>query len=166
MGPHLPSPPDTVSSYNSALYLLRVSISVSVNEPLIPTDFYTFFFGSAFRPLPHSLVRHNSDVCLIVKDLNRKDRDYQPTIKHYKKLLKTNGIKSVFEVKQKKQQTGMHSSRIRTGRSLTVCRSLLPKKMQKKKTKKNAKKKGKKFFFGGGVCSALEGVSGPGGCLL
>ena len=52
--------------------------------------------------------------------------------------------------------TRMHSSRMRTGRSLTICRSLLP---------------------GGGVCllrgvfvwvwvSTLGGVSAPGGCLL
>ena len=52
-------------------------------------------------------------------------------------------------------QTRMHSSRMRTGRSLTVCRSLLP---------------------GGGGCllwwvstlvgCLLRGVSAPGGCLL
>ena len=42
----------------------------------------------------------------------------------------------------------MHSSRMRTGRSLTLCQSLLP---------------------GGVVCSGGSGpggVSGPGGCLL
>ena len=53
---------------------------------------------------------------------------------------------------EEKTRTRMHSSRMRTGRSLTVCRSLLP--------------------GGGGrgcVCSGgdlLQGVSASGGCLL
>ena len=44
--------------------------------------------------------------------------------------------------------TRMHSSRMRTGRLLTVCRSLLP----------------GGVCFRGSVCSG--GVSAPGGCLL
>ena len=43
---------------------------------------------------------------------------------------------------KKKSQTRMHSSRMRTGRSLTVCRGLLP----------------------GGVYLVPEGVLSPGGC--
>ena len=66
--------------------------------------------------------------------------------------------------------TRMHSSRMRTGRSLTVCRSLLPgrgggcKKKIKKCNKKCKKKFGGEGFAGGGDLllgggSALGGVS-------
>ena len=54
--------------------------------------------------------------------------------------------------------TRMHSSRMRTGRSLTVCQSLLP---------------GRRVSSLGGVCLVPEGVclvpggvSGPEGCLV
>ena len=52
--------------------------------------------------------------------------------------------------------TRMHSSRMRTGRSLTVCRSLLPGGVSAPGGEESAP---------GGVCSG-GGVSAPGGCLL
>ena len=52
------------------------------------------------------------------------------------------------------QGTRMHSSRMRTGRSLTVCRSLL-----RREGGRLQKKCAKKFFLGGGV--SARGVSAP-----
>ncbi|XP_046574067.1 ribosomal L1 domain-containing protein 1-like [Haliotis rubra] len=37
--------------------------------------------------LPHSLKRDTLDVCLFVKDLNKKKRDFDPAIHHYKELV-------------------------------------------------------------------------------
>ena len=67
----------------------------------------------------------------------------------------------------KTPETRMHSSRMRTGRWLTVCQSLLPggwgggswgdgviqKKKSKKKIQKNLKKKYPQKYWGGGVLS-------------
>ena len=52
-------------------------------------------------------------------------------------------------------QTRMHSSRMHTGRSFTICRS-----------KKKCKKKQKEKNIWGGGCLVRGGVSALGGCLL
>ena len=62
-----------------------------------------------------------------------------------------------FISSENKLETRMHSSRMRTGRSLTVCRSLL---LGEGCKKQNPKKKSPKNL--GGV-SGLGGVPGPGG---
>lgn len=38
------------------------------------------------------------DVCLFVKDVNKKKRDFDPTIHHYKELLDKHDINFVTEV--------------------------------------------------------------------
>ncbi|XP_067672073.1 ribosomal L1 domain-containing protein 1-like [Haliotis asinina] len=48
--------------------------------------------------LPHSLKRDTVDVCLFVKDLNKKKRDFDPSIHHYKELLDKHDISFVTEV--------------------------------------------------------------------
>ncbi|XP_046369994.2 ribosomal L1 domain-containing protein 1-like [Haliotis rufescens] len=48
--------------------------------------------------LPHSLMRDTMDVCLFVKDVNKKKRDFDPTIHHYKELLDKHDINFVTEV--------------------------------------------------------------------
>ena len=64
--------------------------------------------------------------------------------------------------------TRMHSSRMRTGRSLTVCRSLLPR--GGVVCSQGVCLLQGVSALGGGVCSwrgvLLQGVSAPGGCLL
>jgi len=48
--------------------------------------------------LPHTLVLPTTDVCLFVRDLDKKKRDYEPTEDHFQELLDKNSIKSVSKI--------------------------------------------------------------------
>ncbi|XP_012934714.1 ribosomal L1 domain-containing protein 1 [Aplysia californica] len=48
--------------------------------------------------LPHSLRHENMEVCLFVKDLDREDRDYEPTVRHFQEMLKKHGVSCVAEI--------------------------------------------------------------------
>jgi ribosome biogenesis protein UTP30 len=48
--------------------------------------------------MPHSIRQPNMEVCLFVKDLDRFDRDYDPTVNHFKDLLRKKGINIITEV--------------------------------------------------------------------
>ncbi|CAL1533530.1 unnamed protein product [Lymnaea stagnalis] len=48
--------------------------------------------------LPHALQRPDLDVCLFVKDLNREERDYESTVRHFQDLLKKNGVNAVTDI--------------------------------------------------------------------
>ncbi len=53
--------------------------------------------------LPHSLVENENqpEVCLIVKDVDKKDRDYEKTIRKYQQLIEKNNLSSIIrEVSQ------------------------------------------------------------------
>ncbi|BFZ03046.1 hypothetical protein BsWGS_06085 [Bradybaena similaris] len=48
--------------------------------------------------LPHAIRPSNLEVCLLVKDLDRFDRDYEPTTNHFKDFLRKKGVSSINEV--------------------------------------------------------------------
>ncbi|CAH1794368.1 unnamed protein product [Owenia fusiformis] len=48
--------------------------------------------------LPHEIKTDNTEVCLFVKDVDAKSRDYAPSVKHYEALLREKGVTSVAEV--------------------------------------------------------------------
>jgi hypothetical protein len=49
--------------------------------------------------LPHPLIDKSSDVCLFVPDLKKgKKEDHEPTVEHYKGLLKKNNITGISQV--------------------------------------------------------------------
>lgn len=50
------------------------------------------------RKLPHSLAKPELDVCLFVKDLDKEERDYEPTVQHFQDLFKKKGITTVTDV--------------------------------------------------------------------
>ena len=51
-----------------------------------------------FRKLPNGLGEENKEVCLFVKDLDRTDREYEQSVRHFKAFLKSKGISCVSEV--------------------------------------------------------------------
>ena len=51
-----------------------------------------------FSALPHSLITESSEVCLLVKDLDKKKRDFEPTERHFKALLDEKGVTGINEV--------------------------------------------------------------------
>lgn len=53
--------------------------------------------------LPNSLVRSNTDICLFVKDQDKNERDYEPTVEHFKELLSSKGVDNIAEVMPLKQ---------------------------------------------------------------
>lgn len=48
--------------------------------------------------LPHTLVLPTTDICLFVRDLDKKKRDYEPTEDHFQELLDKNSIKCVSKI--------------------------------------------------------------------
>ncbi|XP_059168966.1 ribosomal L1 domain-containing protein 1-like [Physella acuta] len=48
--------------------------------------------------LPHSLAKPDLDVCLFVKDLDKEERDYEPTVQHFQDLFKKKGITTVTDI--------------------------------------------------------------------
>lgn len=53
--------------------------------------------------LPHRLLTETSEVCLFVKDLDKKKREHQPTIDHYEELLSNNSIEGITRIIPLKQ---------------------------------------------------------------
>ena len=51
-----------------------------------------------YRKLPHGLHKKNTEVCLFVKDLDRKNREHELTSDHFKDLLRSKGVTCVSEV--------------------------------------------------------------------
>ena len=94
---------------------------------------YTFF-----SPLASSTKDRNSSICLIVGGVKSLTAMWRSPIWHSSH--KKGKLHVMTKKKANVQRTRMHSSRMRTSRSLTICRSLLP---------------------GGGV--SARGVSAPGG---
>ena len=54
---------------------------------------------SCFRKLPNGLQSQNKEVCLFVKDLDKSDREYEKSVRHFKDFLKSKGISCVSEVR-------------------------------------------------------------------
>jgi len=48
--------------------------------------------------LPQSIRHSDLEVCLFVKDLDKVDRDYEPTVHHFKDLLRKKGINTVTDI--------------------------------------------------------------------
>jgi len=48
--------------------------------------------------LPHGIRHENMDVCLFVKDLDKDERDYEPTVRYIQDLLRKHNISSVSEI--------------------------------------------------------------------
>jgi hypothetical protein len=49
--------------------------------------------------LPHPLIDKSSEVCLFVPDLKKgKNEDHEPTVEHYKDLLKKNNVTGISQV--------------------------------------------------------------------
>jgi len=48
--------------------------------------------------LPHSQLPTPTDVCLFTRDINKKDRDYGPTERHFQSLLQQNGVTVVTKI--------------------------------------------------------------------
>jgi len=48
--------------------------------------------------LPHSMLPTPTDVCLFTQDIDKKDRDYSPTERHFQSLLQENGITAVTTI--------------------------------------------------------------------
>lgn len=44
-------------------------------------------------------MRESSDACLFVKDLDKNNRDYAPSVEHFKDLLESKGVSKVAEVR-------------------------------------------------------------------
>ena len=63
---------------------------------------YIFTITSIFFPwnrkLPNSIKKTDLEVCLFVKDLDRTEREYEATIRHFQDLMKKKGVKSIPEV--------------------------------------------------------------------
>ena len=55
-----------------------------------------------YRKLPHGLHKKNTEVCLFVKDLDKKSREHELTSDHFKDLLRSKGITCVSEVSVQK----------------------------------------------------------------
>ncbi len=53
-----------------------------------------------FSRLTHSLATDTSSICLFVKDLDLKNRDYSPTVNHFKDLLRAKGVPYDIEVRK------------------------------------------------------------------
>lgn len=51
-----------------------------------------------FRNLPHGLATDSQFVSLFVKDLDRKSREHEDTVFHYKELLSKHNIQEISEV--------------------------------------------------------------------
>ena len=49
--------------------------------------------------LPHSLYEDENtpEVCLMVKDLDKKDRDYEKTIRKYKEIIEQNKLENIVK---------------------------------------------------------------------
>lgn len=49
--------------------------------------------------LPHSLHKNDNlpEICLIVKDLDKKDRDFDKTVRKYKAIVEKNGLDSLVK---------------------------------------------------------------------
>ncbi|XP_013395541.1 ribosomal L1 domain-containing protein 1 [Lingula anatina] len=54
-------------------------------------------------PLSHPITSETTDVCLFVKDLDKKNREYGPTVRHFQELLQSKGVKCVSEIIPLKQ---------------------------------------------------------------
>lgn len=48
--------------------------------------------------LPHGIHKKNTEVCLFVKDLDKKSREHELTSDHFKDLLKSKGVTCVSEI--------------------------------------------------------------------
>ena len=48
--------------------------------------------------LPHKITNETSEVCLFVKDVDRKKRDHQPTVDKYEELLNSKGVQGIAKV--------------------------------------------------------------------
>lgn len=54
---------------------------------------------SNFSQLPEPFLDNDSDICLIVKDLEKGWKvDHEPTIHHYQELLQTKKVSCISEV--------------------------------------------------------------------
>ena len=99
--------------------------------------------------LPQLFLAH-SDFSLTPLTLNIKDNTKDFSLNHKNFYYIYMYVNSVLIVKNSNEyQTRMHSSRMRTGRSYTVCRSLLP----------------GGGLHAGGWCLWSRGVLHAGGCL-
>lgn len=63
-------------------------------SPTNLSNFYSFDFSK----LPNSLNSKDNElqICLIVKDVDAKDRDYERTIRKYKQILENEGLSDVI----------------------------------------------------------------------
>ena len=71
-------------------------------------------------PLPHGLydLKENAEVCLFVKDLNKKERDYEPTVRHFKELLERQNVKCISQVSHTRVMKSQTKVKLlKTGRS-------------------------------------------------
>ncbi|GFS19805.1 ribosomal L1 domain-containing protein 1 [Elysia marginata] len=48
--------------------------------------------------LPNSIKKTDAEVCLFVKDLDRTEREYEATVRHFQDLLKKKGVKNMPEI--------------------------------------------------------------------
>lgn len=56
------------------------------------------FLPLFFRPLPNLISHDTADVCLFVKDLDRKSREHENSSEHFKDLLQSKGVKGITQV--------------------------------------------------------------------
>jgi len=59
---------------------------------MIQYDLYTY------RGLPHSVRKPDDEVCLFVKDLERKSREFEVSEDHFKELLASKGVTCISQV--------------------------------------------------------------------
>jgi hypothetical protein len=57
------------------------------------------FISFLTSKLPHSLFtdENTPEVCLMVKDLDKKDRDYEKTIRKYKEIIEENKLENIVK---------------------------------------------------------------------
>ena len=65
--------------------------------------YYTWLFDCIGRRLPTSLQTDTREVCLFVKDIDSKSRDYEVSVRHVREQLDKSDIKTVSEVGGMKQ---------------------------------------------------------------
>ena len=60
-------------------------------------NFYIYFLFCC-SPLPKSVQKTEDDICIFVKDLDRSNKDYEASERHYKELLHSKGVNNIAEV--------------------------------------------------------------------
>ena len=81
------------------VWLLRTPLCPSIED----LRYYTWLFDCIYRRLPTSLQTDTREVCLFVKDIDSKSRDYEVSVRHVREQLDKSDIKTVSEVGGVKQ---------------------------------------------------------------